>query len=95
MEELNETLKISKNRKSPGLDTINTELFKYGGSKLKEFVLGLFNKIWHNHKIPKDWETGLVINIYATMDRSCPAYGWKTHTEKDSGKQLYWKEASR
>jgi mannitol-1-phosphate/altronate dehydrogenase len=41
MEELNETLKRSKNRKSPGLDTINTELFKYGGSKLQECVLRL------------------------------------------------------
>jgi hypothetical protein len=29
------------------------------------------------------------------MGRSHPAYGWKTDTKRDSGKQHYWKKARR
>lgn len=29
------------------------------------------------------------------MGKSHSGYEWKTHTEKDSGKQHYWKEAYR
>jgi hypothetical protein len=54
----------TKNRKSPGMDNLNMELFKYGGNRLKETLLALFNDIWKTQHIPEDWETGLVINIH-------------------------------
>jgi hypothetical protein len=64
MEELNDVLKRAKNRKIPGLDGLNVELFKYGGHSLKEKLLELFSNIRRYLQIPKDWETGLVISIY-------------------------------
>lgn len=48
-----------KNRKTPGMDNLNAEFFKYSGAPLKDKLLQLFNKIWHNHQLPKDWETKL------------------------------------
>jgi hypothetical protein len=52
MEELDLVLKKAKNRKSPGTDNLNVELFKYGGGLLKNKLLQLLNDIWHNHQIP-------------------------------------------
>jgi hypothetical protein len=65
MEELDLVLKeAKKNRNSPGIDNLNVELFKYGGGLLKNKLLQLLNNIWHNHQMPKDWETGIIINIH-------------------------------
>jgi hypothetical protein len=64
MEELDYVLKKGKNRKSPGIDNLNVELFKYGSALLKSKLLHLFNNIWHNLQVPKDWETRIVINIH-------------------------------
>jgi hypothetical protein len=64
MEELDLVLKKAKNRKSPGKDDLNLELFKYGGEPLKNKLLQLLSNIWHNHQIPRNWETGIIINIY-------------------------------
>jgi hypothetical protein len=43
--ELDQVLQKAKYRKSPGLDNINVELFKYGGQKLRETLLHLFNPL--------------------------------------------------
>jgi hypothetical protein len=52
-------------------------------------------RIRYNNELHKQFDEPSIPNIKltkTTMGRSCPAYGWKTHTEKDSGKHLYWKE---
>src|SRR5215470_7191404 len=64
MEELNKALKHPKNRKSPGLDNLPMELFKFGGNDLKVHILELFNNIVDKSQIPQEWETGIVINIH-------------------------------
>ena len=46
MHELETVLKQAKNRKAPGIDGINMELWKYGSRKLKIRILQLFNDIW-------------------------------------------------
>jgi hypothetical protein len=68
--ELDQVLQKAKNRKSPGLDNINVELFKYGGQKLRETLLHLFNNIWKQRTTPSDWEEGLIINIYKKGSRN-------------------------
>jgi hypothetical protein len=52
VEDFEEVLKKSKNRKSPGMDDIYIELLKYGGLCLKEGLLNVFNQIWKSHEIP-------------------------------------------
>jgi hypothetical protein len=68
--ELDQVLQKAKNRKSPGLDNINVELFKYGGQKLRETLLHLFNNIWKQRTTPSDWEEALIINIYKKGSRN-------------------------
>jgi hypothetical protein len=43
IEVLEETLNKLKNRKAPGPDNLNVELFKYGGLYLKQRLLNLLN----------------------------------------------------
>jgi hypothetical protein len=64
IEELNEVLKHTKNRKSCGLDNLTMELWKFGGNELKIQVLELFNKIIDTNQLPQEWETGMVINTH-------------------------------
>ena len=45
MIELEEVLKKAKNRRSPGLDNLSMELFKYGRNELKRRILDLFNTV--------------------------------------------------
>jgi hypothetical protein len=72
---LTKCCKRQKNRKSPGLDNINVELFKFGGQKLRETLLHLFNNIWKQRTTPSDWEEGLIINIYKKGSRNvCNIY---------------------
>jgi sorting nexin-29 len=63
MEELEEVFKKSRQRKSPGIYGICVELLKYGDKSLKKILI-LFNNIWKYQRIPKEWETGIVINVH-------------------------------
>jgi hypothetical protein len=75
MEELDLVLKKAKNRKSPGTDNLNVELFKYGGRLLKNKLLQLLNNIRHNHQIPRDWETEIIIYIHKKSPKNnCKYY---------------------
>ena len=60
IEELNEVLKYTKNRKSCGLDKLPMELWKFGGNELKIQLLELFNKVIDKNQMPQEWETGMV-----------------------------------
>jgi hypothetical protein len=64
MEELDKALKLAKNRKSPRLDNLPMELFKFGGKDLKVHILELFNNIADKIQIPQEWETGIITNIH-------------------------------
>jgi hypothetical protein len=62
-EELDWLLDKAKSRKSPGIDNLNVGLLKYGSALIKNKLLQLFNNMWCNHRMSKDWEIVLVINI--------------------------------
>jgi hypothetical protein len=75
MEELDKALKHAKNRKSPRLDNLPMELFKFGGNYLKEHTVELFNNIVDKSQMPQEWETGIVINIHKKGSKSkCENY---------------------
>ena len=64
IEELNEVVKHTKNRKSYGLDNLPMERWKFGGNELKIHLLELFNNAIDKNQMPQEWETGMVINIH-------------------------------
>jgi hypothetical protein len=88
MEDLDLVLKKAKNRKSPGIDNLNVELFKYGSTLLKTKLLQLFNNVWHNLQIPKDWETGIVVNIHKKGPK-CNCNNYRGITLLSTASKLY------
>jgi hypothetical protein len=54
MEELDKALRKAKNRKSPGLDNLPMELFKFGGNDLKVHTVELFNNTVDKRQIPQE-----------------------------------------
>lgn len=63
MKKLTEALKATKNWKATGLDEINAELWKYGGTLL-HLRLHLFNTSWKKCTVLKDWLRSKVITIF-------------------------------
>jgi hypothetical protein len=70
LEELENALDSSGNRKAPCIDNINMELWKYGSQKLKIRMLQLFNDIWNAGRTPEEWKIALVVNIFKKGDKS-------------------------
>lgn len=56
-------IKTLKNRKTPGKDNINAELFKIEPTIAADLLLPLFTSIWEKKTIPKDWTKGTIIKI--------------------------------
>ena len=63
-EELEQSLKSMKNRKSAGPDGLNSELFKYGGCVLSNRLLQLINKCWRERLIPEEWGQATVKSLF-------------------------------
>lgn len=72
IEELQEALKKSKNRKAPGMNGINTEFLKYAGILFHLRLLHFFNMCWKNKQIPKEWRQAKVISLFKKGDRGNP-----------------------
>ncbi|CAI6371000.1 unnamed protein product [Macrosiphum euphorbiae] len=63
IEELNEAIKMLKNRKAAGLDDICVEQIKEFGPKTKQWILELFNEIRSTYKLPKIWRKAHIIAL--------------------------------
>jgi hypothetical protein len=70
MEELENALNSSGNKKASGIDNINMELRKYRSQKLKIRMLQLYNDTWNAGRTPEEWEMALVVNIFKNGDNS-------------------------
>jgi hypothetical protein len=68
MADLENALRMSKNRKSPGIDDINRELIKYASIKLTRFIQ-LLNDIWYVGRIPEEWKIARVVNTHKKGDK--------------------------
>lgn len=74
-EELTTALNKMKNGKSPGHDRITGEMLKQMGKQGTKAFLKMFNKIWNEEIIPKDWEVGQIVPIFKKGDRkTCSNY---------------------
>jgi hypothetical protein len=73
--EVKEALKKMKNEKAAGWDDIAPEMLKARGEALEKQLIKLFTKVWHEERIPKDWEKNIIIPLYKKGDSSkCENY---------------------
>ena len=63
-EEVALCLKKQKNGKSPGPDDIPYELYKNGGALIVDGMTALFNCVWEEEKVPKEWNECKVTLIH-------------------------------
>jgi hypothetical protein len=64
MTDLENALRMPRNRKAPGIDEINMELIKHASINLKERSIQLLNAIWNVGKIPEEWKIARIVNIH-------------------------------
>ncbi|XP_008483671.1 craniofacial development protein 2-like [Diaphorina citri] len=62
--EISKALGQLKNNKAPGEDLITAELMKGGGNVTINILHSLFDKIWTEKTIPKDWKCATVVPIH-------------------------------
>jgi hypothetical protein len=68
MEEVQKMLHKMKNNKSPGVDTIPSELIKFGGESLIKQIYELIRKVWAQEQIPDEWKRSIICPIYKKGD---------------------------
>lgn len=69
LDELQQALRDSKNRKASGLDKINMELLKHGGPLFELRFLHLINECWRANDVPSAWNKAEVISLFKKGDR--------------------------
>jgi hypothetical protein len=68
MEEVKKAIYKMKNNKSPGIDTIPSELIKLSGESLMKQIYELIRKIWAQEKIPDEWKRSIICPIHKMGD---------------------------
>ena len=62
--EVEVVVKRLKNGKAAGLDDIPYEMYKWGGSRMIDLMVTLFNSIWNGENVPKCWNESRVILLH-------------------------------
>ena len=71
LEEILAAIKSMKSGKTPGLDDIPAEIYKYGGTALHAQLLKFYHICWTAKELPQQFIDALIIAIYKTKgDRS-------------------------
>ena len=70
--EIKKCLKSLKNNKTGGNDGLVGELFKYGGSGMANLLKALYEVVWTEEGIPKQWRQGLIVSLYKKGDVEDP-----------------------
>ena len=69
-EELDQALSNTSLGNSPGSDGILPEVLVQGGSRLRAFLLLLFNIIWTTKIIPREWADAIITILFKKGNRS-------------------------
>ena len=69
MEELEEAIDTSANRKSPGPDGLPIEVYKCFNNRCREHLLNTFNEIATTGFMPRSWKEGRIILLYKRGDK--------------------------
>ena len=71
-EEIAQCVKKLKNNKTGRCDGIVWELLKYGGSGMVCLLEQLFSVIWCEELVPRQWQEGLIVNLFKKGDKEDP-----------------------
>jgi hypothetical protein len=66
--EIQKDIKSLKNKKAPGIDQLNAELFKIDPVLAADTLHPVFHKIWEKAVIPNSWSEGNIIRIPKSGD---------------------------
>ena len=61
--EVKQALRKTKSGRTPGTDGIPAELYKADSDVAVKELTRLFNRIWHEEKVPDQWKKGLIVKI--------------------------------
>ena len=61
-----------KNNKTGGNDGFVGEMFKYGGYGMVELLKLLFEVVWTEECVPRQWRQGLIVNLFKKGDSEDP-----------------------
>ena len=61
--EVKQALRKTKSGRTPGIDGIPAELYKADSDVVVKELTRLFNRIWHEEKVPDQWKKGLIVKI--------------------------------
>jgi sorting nexin-29 len=64
MEEVRAAIRILKNWKAPGSDTIPSELIKYGEDDMYNFIYRICLRVWQEEKMPENWNEEIIIPLH-------------------------------
>ena len=64
MKELEEALRILKEKKSPGPDKVTNEMLQHLGMKAKATLLAIFNNSWKTGHVPQVWREAHMVPIH-------------------------------
>ena len=62
--EVEQVLKKLKNGKAAGMDEIPYEMYKWGGARMVDLLVCLFNAIWTEERVPERWNESRVILLH-------------------------------
>ena len=54
--------------KAPGPDKILNEMLKSGGILVVDFLVNLFNNVFHSDSFPDEWSRAIIVPIYKSGD---------------------------
>ena len=60
-EEIAKVLRRLKDEKAVGTDETPSEVWKYGGREVENWIWGVCNEVWRGESWPRSWEEGLIV----------------------------------
>ena len=77
LEELTEAIEQFKSRKAAGVDSIPSEIWKYGGPALHGKLHNLLVYCWEQGKLPQDLRDAIIITLYKNMGEKCDCSNYR------------------
>lgn len=62
-----------KNNKAPGPDQVPNEFFKALPTNWCNYLLALFNRVFEQEKVPREWAKAEMVTIYKKGDKADPS----------------------